>query len=341
MLKNKISQNTKLKALLAPFFMPYSTKYRAAPHDRVRINHKDLILSIGSCFSTNISQRLKNLKFRVINNPYGTLYNPHSILESLFLQEEAFSGNYVQRDELWVNYLSHSDINSTSKPELESLLYSKAEELSQLIKNCNYLVLTFGSSKIYRLKNTGQIVANCHKVPQQEFKSELYKSQELVEHFKSSHSRLKEFNPDLKIILTVSPVRYLGDGMQFNQLNKSHLILACNEIVDQLEDVYYFPSYEIILDDLRDYRWYEPDLIHPNKQAIEYVWSIFTETYFSEQTKSTNQEIEQISRNIEHRAFNPNSSAYKKHLNKTIDLINKHNELDFTEELRILKDRIT
>lgn len=287
------------------------------------INYKSRILSVGSCFSTNIAAILNKYNFTIVNNPFGTLYNPISILSSPFYSEEEILESPVTRDGLWVSLLSHSDIRGETKEDLIGKLRHTTSEFRNEIKLADFLILTFGSSKVYEHIKFEYIVANCHKIPQREFKSYLLSPAQIIEAFQSFKSKINLLNPDLKIILTVSPVRYLSDGFKENSFSKAALLQSCREISEQFEDVEYFPSYEIIMDDLRDYRFFQEDLIHPNDNAIRYVWEKFENTYLDTPSLEVKTLIDRILKNLEHRPFNPESESYKKLVERTREQIEK------------------
>lgn len=280
------------------------------------IDYNSSLISVGSCFSTNISSQLNRLQFKIENNPYGTLYNPYSIFRSLIYEADDFKDTDLQRDEKWVSYLCHSDLSSTGKQDLTKLLDQKTDVFKKRLESCDYLILTLGSSKVYTLKSSGLIVANCHKVSQHQFETRLLRSNEIVEEFEKVINNIKSINPGIKIIISVSPVRYLSDGFEKNSLSKSTLITACHEIVSSHDNVEYFPAYEIIMDDLRDYRFYEEDLLHPNSVAIKYVFDGFVKAYMENETILLMGRVNKIIKSLEHIPFNRNSESYKKLMNK-------------------------
>lgn len=317
--------------------MEFRTKYKAEKFD-FPISYNSGMLFIGSCFSTHIFRRLKELKFNVLNNPFGTVYNPISIFESICCSIEDFENFYTERDGLFVNYKAHFDLRSTSKDDLESTLKQKCIETDQQIDNSSHIFITLGSSKIYERSHDREIVANCHKKPQNQFNERYLKVDEILDSYSHLHKFLKQKNGELKIILTISPVRYLGDGLAANQYNKSILRLACEEISKSYENSFYFPAYEIFIDDLRDYRFYEKDLIHPNDAGIQYVWELFKDSFLDEKTIATSKKVEKIINGINHKAFNPNSREHMRFIEKLIsDMKNFPAELDFSKEINDLQ----
>lgn len=309
-----------------------------------KIDYSSKLLSVGSCFSTQLSDYLSKHLFQISNNPYGTLYNPISILRSLNYSKEDFDNSILKRDGLYVSYLSHSDVRGEDSKTLINTLNDIALSLKEEINHLDVLILTWGSAKIYQLKDSNLITANCHKVPQKEFNSRLLTENEIIEEFDTLYQEIFKKNPDLKILLSVSPVRYLSDGFAMNSLSKSVLIKASHELVKKYANVFYFPSYEILLDDLRDYRYFEADLIHPNAIAVEYVMNKFEETFLEESTIKVKERISKIIKGLDHRAFNPKSDSFIQFLNnlerEIHNLPEEINSQILTERLEQLRNPI-
>lgn len=299
---------------------------------------------IGSCFSNNIGEKLQQNKFQALINPFGVLYNPVSITKNLLSsigRKEADHGSIIQSSGRFFHFDFHSKISASTEEEC-------VENANQAIKNCHeqltdlsYLFLSLGTAWVYRWKENDKIVANCHKVPAKSFNKELLTLGEVEESLQSMVEKLSSNYPNLKIIFTLSPVRHVKDGFHENQLSKSTLSLAINSVVNKFGSCSYFPSYEIMMDDLRDYRYYTDDLIHPSPMALDYVWKIFAETYFSIATFQIVEEIQKIKNDLSHKAFHPDSDEHQKFLQKLEGKIKsfakKHN-LDFRKELEGLKD---
>ncbi len=302
------------------------------------IDYKSKIISVGSCFSTNIAERLSALQFDIVNNPYGTLYNPISIFNALFYTGSDFENTFIERDGHWTSFLTHSDISDNSKESLKTKLKDRCESLNQNIKNADYLILTLGSAKVYRYKKTDLIVANCHKLPHKEFEYRNLTLAEIIRAFGTMHSQLSNVNSKIKIIITVSPVRYLADGFEQNSLSKAILISAINDILLAFDNVEYFPAYELVLDDLRDYRFYNEDLIHPNSIAVNYVFQKFSATYFNETTSKLIQKVSRLNKALNHIPFNKDSDSYKKFL---LELKTKIDEISNQVDTTLLKKRLT
>jgi GSCFA family len=301
-----------------------------------KINIKQNLLMMGSCFAENIGDKLLEHKFKTLVNPNGILFNPINIFDALksYQEEKIYIENDLfLHDELWYSWQHHGLFADSDKQvALKKINDSQQQAISQ-IKNADTLILTFGSAYVYELKDTNQIVSNCHKVPQQKFTKRLLSVNEIVDAFNKS----KILTLNSNIILTVSPVRYFRDGIAENNLSKSILIQAVHEIIRQYKSCYYFPAYEIVIDELRDYRFYDSDLLHPNELAISYVWERFSETLFDDETKSILKEVKEISTAKKHRPFNKNTSQHqaflKNYLNKTKKLSEDFPFLDLADEL--------
>ncbi len=297
------------------------------------IDYNSKLISIGSCFSSHMAHKLEHFSFDISNNPYGTFYNPISIFRSLAYEASDFKNSLIQRDGMWVSYLSHSDITSQKESNLLGLLERTADTFKQKIQSCDFLILTLGSAKVYKHRNSGLLVANCHKVPQKEFDSRLLEPIEIINEFDKSLEYINSLNPNIKIILTVSPVRYLSDGFQMNSLSKAILIYACHVIINKHNNSEYFPAYEMIIDDLRDYRFFEEDLLHPNSSAVKYVWNGFKQCYLSEKTVELMNKVDKITKSLNHIPFNTSSEGYKTFLSKLETDIEKIKDVVNTEAL--------
>jgi hypothetical protein len=285
-----------------------------------QISHKSKILFAGSCFTDNIGQRMKELSFRVKINPFGVVYNPLSLLNSLgiLLDGDEFTGEDLEfRNELWFSWDHHSSFSNPDKEDSLKQINQEIKISSKQLRKADFLLVTFGTSWVYRLKKNGEIVSNCHKVPEKEFDRMLLSADDIANSWKAFIPELLKKNKDLKIIFTISPVRHWKDGAHGNQLSKASLLLAIDELCSAFpENTEYFPAYEILLDELRDYRFYADDLLHPNSQAIDYIWKQFEKVYFGKQTIEINKEIRKLIQARNHRVYNENTDAHKKFLKK-------------------------
>ncbi len=313
------------------------------PHSVFTINHASKVLMIGSCFSENIHKKLVLHKFNSAVNPYGILFNPNSIFQNInkVLQTDQTEENeLIQHDQLWHSFDHHSSFSDPDKSICLKHISDSKEKLKSAITESKFLILTFGTAFIYKHIESNRFVANCHKIPQSEFQKKLLSISEITKEFDKTFRQVKEVNPSIKIILTLSPVRHWKDGVVENQKSKAILHLAISEICDRNENAEYFPSYEIVMDDLRDYRFYNPDLLHPNQMAIDYIWEKFSQTYFNQETLELNTKIEQIQKSVHHRPLHPKSIKNQKFL---LDLKSKiqvmqmqYPQLSFDSEMKIV-----
>jgi hypothetical protein len=307
------------------------------------IDLKDSILTTGSCFADLFGQWLYNNKFDVLVNPFGTNYNPISIHKSLM---EALTLDLDER--LFVNYLGlwhhfdyHSQWSSDKKELLKGSIQKIQKEVNQFLKRSNVLIITYGTAWVYRYDKHDCIVSNCHKVPAKEFDKQLLTSDEIIASFQQLYTALKNIRPDLRIILTVSPVRHVKDKLVLNSVSKATLRLACHTLSNQYEEVEYFPSYEIMMDDLRDYRFYERDKIHPTEEALDYISHKFSDQYFTKEVKSFIEKWHSIRQAMEHRPYHPHSDAHQHFLK---ELLHKLEDLKGTvsveEEIKNIQSQI-
>ncbi|MBI5542120.1 MAG: GSCFA domain-containing protein [Bacteroidia bacterium] len=304
-----------------------------------KISHKNKILLIGSCFAENIGDKLSLAKFNINCNPFGVIYNPVSIQNSfdilekkrLFTKEDLFFENG-----LWKSFYHHSkfsdiDLNCTLKTINDNIIFSH-----EFLKTADYVIITLGTSWIYEFTEKNIIVSNCHKTPAVNFKRRLLSIEETINSLNSIVNILKRINSNIKIIFTVSPVRHLKDGHHANTVSKSLLFTALQSIQINNENIFYFPAYEILMDELRDYRFYADDMIHPSSKAIEYIWEIFSKSYFSTETIELIKEIEDLKRAMQHKPFFKETDDYKNfksaYFTKVCILSNKLAFLNFQQE---------
>jgi len=273
------------------------------PKYPLQISYRDNILLLGSCFSDHIGTFLTNHRFSVLSNPFGTLFNPVSIANALkmTMNPDLFTENYCYYfDNHHVSFahhgsFSHPDENLFKKQIIEQFLITKT-----FLQKTNILFLTFGTAYCYQFKERDLMVANCHKIPNTKFEKFRLTIDEIVRLYQEIISILRSINPSIHIFFTVSPVRHLGDGFHENQLSKSILHLAIEQLVEN-KNVFYFPAYEILMDDLRDYRFYAEDLCHPGENAVRYMEELFANSFFSQETKEKLKEIEKENKMLNHR----------------------------------------
>jgi hypothetical protein len=287
------------------------------PESNFKINHQTKLMAIGSCFVENIGNRLKEYKFNINFNPYGIIFNPHSIakiLSNTINDELNFNTQFVEQNNFFYSYDFHSKFNGTSANELVDKIISTNKKTSQSLLKADVLMLTFGTAWIYKHIPSNQIVANCHKVPQKEFNKSLLDLDELKILYQSIFKSLLSQHSNLKIILTVSPVRHLKDGLIENNQSKSILLLLCKFLADAFPNhVIYFPSYELVMDDLRDYRFFNSDMLHPNQQAIDYIFEKFSHTYFEKTTLKLLSKIKQLNQLKGHVFLNATNEQINNH----------------------------
>jgi hypothetical protein len=305
-----------------------------------KITHNDDVLLIGSCFSEHIGNCLSEFKFQVHSNPFGIVFNPKSIETALnrIIEKNYFNENDVfEKESNWFSLEAHSSVFAIGKNELLKLLNSTIDEWNLKLKSASFLILTYGSAFAYKSKLKDKIVANCHKLPQAEFDKVLLETQEIVSDYQILIDKIKVFNPGLKILFTVSPVKHLRDGVVENSLSKAILIQSVHQLIKRNSNCVYFPAYELVNDDLRDYRFYESDMAHPNTQAINYVWKKFSDVYFNEITNSINEKVIQIHQAYHHRLFNKTteSSIKFKHkfYQKCVTLQSEFPRINLSQEL--------
>ena len=293
------------------------------------IDYNSKIFLLGSCFSENIGEKLAYFKFQSAQNPYGILFHPKAI-ESL-ISGATNQKKYTEKDvfffnERWHCFDVHSQLSSTVKQELLEKLNDAIKSTNRLLKNSTHIIITLGTSWIYRFLESDLIVANCHKVPQHKFVKELLSVDQITKSLDIIISLIKRVNPSANFIFTVSPVRHLKDGFVENQLSKSNLISALHHVKMIYDKTFYFPSYEIMMDELRDYRFYKEDMIHPNTIALDYIWEKFSESWISNESLVVTQQIMKIQKSLEHKPFNPESKEHLKFLESVQKQIKKVQE---------------
>lgn len=298
--------------------MQFRTQIPLEPQQHNQIDYNSKLVLFGSCFTENIGDKLSYYKFQNLLNPFGILFHPKAI-ENLILKAinvNVYTDNDVFfHNERWHSYDAHSALSTTAKEEILTSLNNAITLTNKELNESTHIIITLGTAWTYRFIEADRIVANCHKIPQKKFLKELLSVDDLVESLASIVALIKSVNNKASILFTISPVRHLKDGFVENMRSKSHLITAIHQIVEPRNSVHYFPSYEIIMDELRDYRFYKEDMLHPNQSAIDYIWEQFCEVWISETGQKTMQKIEAIQKGLSHRSFNPNSDENLKFSN--------------------------
>lgn len=307
-----------------------------------RLHHSGKLLVMGSCFAEHIGTRLERMKFRVMINPYGVLYNPLSIAEALtrLIKRHPFTEEDLREfpDGGWNTWLHHSRYSHPDKQASLASINHSMESASSHLSEAETLIITFGTAWVYRLKENDHIVGNCHKVPERMFTRQRLTAKDIANEYSTLLRRLWQLNPKLHILFTVSPIRHLKDGLHGNQLSKATLLLAIDELCTMFpEQCHYFPAYEIVIDELRDYRFYADDMAHPSTLAIEYVWEQFVEHCIEAEAQQFMQQWKGIVRDLEHRPFQPESEQYQQFILRTASKISalkaKYPYLDFESEI--------
>jgi hypothetical protein len=286
-----------------------------------KLNYQDEVLFLGSCFSVHIHDKMKGLKFNSLSNPFGIVYNPLSL--SSHLLRVVSNEIYTEQDlhfynERWFSFNHHSDFSFSTKSECLTAINNSLEEAHQQLKSAKFLFITLGSSWVYFKNEDNEVVSNCHKIPAKKFTKFLAEPEDMVAQLSHAISELKKINQEISIIFGVSPVRHLADGHFENQVSKGRLFDVIHHLTENDDAISYFPSYELLMDDLRDYRFYKSDLVHPSNNAIQYIWERFVATFFSDSTVNTMSKVEKLIQAANHRPFNPKSEAHQKFIVKTI-----------------------
>lgn len=307
------------------------------------ISYGESILSMGSCFADNIGLRMARLKYPISVNPFGTVYNPISIRNSLALLLNDYE--FTEKDVFYHNGLWHSfqHHGSFSHPDMNHMLDGVQAAMTNArrqLSDLNYILLTFGTAWVFELVENGKVVSNCHKLPSSYFHHRRLTVDEIVTAMSDALIYLKQSYPNLQVIISVSPIRHLADGAHQNQISKSILLLAVDELCRQYTWVDYFPAYEIMMDDLRDYRFYAEDMAHPSEMAVQYIWKKFESRYLPADEAILRQRIDKIQRSVAHRPLHPGTEAHQQHLSRLLtqmsELETEYEEINFDAERQIL-----
>ncbi len=316
------------------------------------IAHVHTLFLVGSCFTENIGEKLKKHKFKVLENPNGILFNPVSVAEAIinvvenkqYTQDDLFNYN-----EAWHSWQHHSRFSGITAEDALKKINDATQQAHDFLKHADYIMITLGSAWIYTLTDKalnakpGTVAANNHKAPADWFERRLMDVGQVITVLGTMLDRLGALNPNIQVIFTISPVRHLREGVIDNNRSKAVLITAVHYLIEQLKKLYYFPAYELVIDDLRDYRFYAEDLVHPNYHATQYVWEKFVDACMSDDTKKLMEEIAAINLAFNHKPFNASSSMHKKFLQTNLDKVkqlqDKHSYLDFSKEVDFFSER--
>lgn len=299
--------------------MKFRTELNIPESDR-KIIHSRPVLGIGSCFVDSIGEKLEASKFQVMTNPFGTLFHPLAMENALarilsltkYTKEEIF-----KYGELYFSWDHHTSFSQISLDATLDKINSELELANEFIQEAEVFLLTFGTAWVYKIKEMGLFVANCHKVPNSNFDKYLLDNKQTQASLKNCFNLILDINPNAQIIATVSPVRHTKDGIVENSLSKSKLISNLHDVAQKFENVEYFPAYEFMMDDLRDYRFYKKDLVHPSDMAVDYIWDKFSDQYFDSDTIEKMKIAQKIGLVLAHRPLNSATTSYKEFLYKT------------------------
>lgn len=304
--------------------MDFRTTFHIEPSEE-KITYNDKVMFIGSCFASNIGCQLESGHMPVMINPTGAVFNPVSVANTLNLisEDKKFSQEDLHyHDDRWLSFYHYTNFSSANPLEVLDKINRKTEEASSFLKDASFLFITFGTARFYTLRNSGLVVSNCHKIPADQFDHGLLSVEEIVSQWNEQLDRFHKMYPQLKIIFTISPVRHWKDGAYGNQVSKSVLFVAVNELLKHSTSPGYFPAYELMIDDLRDYRFYNDDLLHPSSSAISYIWDQFTACYFAPDTKETWNEVIKIKKAFNHRPGTDDGSRLKTFADRLLKQIN-------------------
>ena len=327
-------------AEVAPRFMkkdPFRTSIVCTPApDAERLGVHSGVLFMGSCFAGNVGQRMEEACFKVLVNPHGVLFNPFSVaaaLEAFLENRQVGLGDLVERDGLWHSFQHHGSFSGPDAGKVVQAINAATLKGHSFLKEARCLVVTFGTAWVYALGEAQQVVANCHKFPARDFQRYRLSVRAVVERWQSLLVALRQVNPDLQVIFTVSPVRHWKDGAHGNQLSKAVLLLAVEELVEQDGRNAYFPAYELMMDELRDYRFYADDMLHPSAQAVDFIWDRFSGAWLNEEALAFYREVQHILGALRHRPLHPGALSFesfrKKTAQKIADLVKRYPNLEF------------
>jgi len=314
-----------------------------------QMDYSKSMMLFGSCFSENIGQKLLDLKFNVDMNPFGILYNPESIANSLriLLKKRIFTENDLFQDRgLWTSFYHHSRFSNVDLEVALEKINSRISSSHEFLKKADFLVITFGTAWVYELRKNGQIVSNCHKIPAAEFN----RFRPEISHINNVYSELlkqiRVFNPKLKVIFTVSPIRHWKDGAVENQLSKATLLLAIDQLIKGFgnQDCAYFPSYELMMDELRDYRFYADDMLHISPVAVDYIFERYSKVMITKESMDVSKKVMKVRKAFGHRPVNPNTTEFKEfvlqNLLQITQLTKQFPKLDFTVESEYFESKL-
>ena len=311
------------------------------------INYQSPILGLGSCFAEHIGNRLQQYKFPLLLNPFGIVYNPISIQKSIqrLINNQVYTlEDLVANQGVFYSFDHHGQFSHTDSTAALKLINQSLLSGSNFLKTAKFLIITLGTANVFIQQSTGAVVANCHKLPAKNFEKKRLTPAQIQTAIAESLKQIHTINPSIQVILTVSPIRHIRDGLIESQRSKASLLLAVEQLVADLPFVTYFPAYELMMDDLRDYRFYEKDMIHPNQVAIDYIWKGFQQAYFSENTVQLLSQVKKVVTASQHRPFHPTLLAHQTFLKNQLHTIERlttsHSYLDFQAEVALFEQQL-
>jgi len=331
--------NPGLHEILPIFRMELRTTFSIEPSVK-KITYSDPVMFIGSCFATSMGSQLELGRMPVMINPAGTVYNPVSVcntIDTITCRKKYNAGNLFKYEDTYISFDHHTDFSSGDSEEILNKINSKSEVALKFLSSASFLFVTFGTARVFRWIESGKIVSNCHKIPAAKFTHELLSPDDITSLWNSELDKLKSLFPELKVVFTISPVRHWKDGAHSNQVSKSILFLAVEKLLEHTSKPAYFPAYELVMDDLRDYRFYDNDMIHLSGQAVDYIWESFCNCYFEKATTGLWNEVSAISKAVSHRIRTDKVEQIRKfaeNILSRIDLITKKNSFISLEKER-------
>jgi hypothetical protein len=310
------------------------------------IDYLSSTLFLGSCFAESIGNKMLERKFPVLINPFGVVYNPVSValaLKRIISAQPLVEDDLNTYNNLWFSFYHHTSFSSSSQEECLKKINVSLRQANNFWREAKFLAITFGTARVYHHKKMGIPVANCHKIPAREFKHSLLSVSEIVDLWSDLLDGILKVKKDLKIIFTVSPVRHWKDGPVGNQISKSTLVLAVSQLVEKFSmNAFYFPSYEIVMDELRDYRFYADDMLHISSRAIDHIWDKFRATAIATDARRISLKVEEILAAVNHRPFNPKSKDFISFVENTLEKINElkreNPSFSFSHEISVLQE---
>lgn len=319
----------------------FRTEINCSPTKPIDLHHK--VATLGSCFADQFGQWMKTNKFEVLVNPFGTTYNPVSIHQLILssVENDLDESLFLERDGSWYHHHYHSSWTASTREQLDQAIRKQQQLIKEFIHHTDILILTYGTAWVYQIQKNNALVANCHKVPANVFAKKILEEKEILASFDELYKKLRTLHPTLRIIVTVSPVRHTKDTLELNSVSKGLLRWMCHTITERYDYVEYFPAYEIMMDDLRDYRFYERDMIHPSAEARDYINQNFSDRYFTPETKQLIKSLNEIQKALAHRPFQIAAPAHQKFLKETLHKLESMKSIvSVEEEIKLVQSHL-